>query len=121
MRCVAIIEGLEILSPEPIMECTYLGLKICLIGGIISLIIGVLLEIFYFQDCTGIGLFLIGAVLCLFVGAFIDANYEIPTGKYEYKVIIDDNVSMAEFYEHYEVVDQEGKIFIVREKDDVDG
>ena len=35
------------------------------------------MEIFYFQDCTGIGLFLIGAVLCLFVGGFIDENYEI--------------------------------------------
>ena len=33
----------------------------------------------------------------------------------QYKVIIDDDVSMNEFYEHYEVIDQEGKIFTVRE------
>lgn len=57
--------------------------------------------------------------MCIGVG--VDANYKIPIGEYEYKVIIDDNVSMTEFYEHYEVVDQDGKIFIIREKEDVDG
>ena len=115
------IEGIEILSQEPIMECTYLGLKIFIIGSLFSLVVGVLLEVFYFQDGIGILLMLLGAVLWCLIGVFVDANYEIPTGKYEYKVIVDDNVSMAEFYEHYELVDQEGKIFIVREKDDVDG
>ena len=115
------IEGIEILSQEVIMECTYLGLKVCVIGVIISLIIGALLEIFYFQDGFGSLLFLMGAVLCMVTGVVIDTTYEIPTDEYEYKVIIDDNVSMTEFCERYEVVDQDGKIFIIREKDDVDG
>lgn len=34
----------------------------------------------------------------------------------EYKVTIDESVSMTEFYEKYEVIDQEGLIFTVREK-----
>ena len=34
----------------------------------------------------------------------------------EYKVTIDESVSMTEFYEKYEVIDQEGLIFTVKEK-----
>lgn len=115
------IEGIEILSQEPIMECTYLGLKIFIIGTLFSVVVGVLLEVFYFQDGGGLLIMGCGILLCLLTGARIDVNYEIPTGKYEYKVIVDDNVNITEFYKYYEVVDQEGKIFIVREKDDVDG
>lgn len=32
-----------------------------------------------------------------------------------YKVLISDEVSMNEFLEQYEIIDQEGKIFTVRE------
>ena len=38
-------------------------------------------------------------------------NYET-----QYQVTISDEVSMTEFYEHYEVIEQDGKIFTVREK-----
>ena len=34
----------------------------------------------------------------------------------EYKVTIEDSVPLAEFYERYEIVGQEGKMYIVREK-----
>jgi hypothetical protein len=35
----------------------------------------------------------------------------------QYKVTISDEVSMNEFLEHYEIIDQEGKIFTVRERE----
>ena len=114
------IEGIEILSQEPIMESSDLGRTIFLIGAGICLVIGILIEAL---NDNGIGFIIagFGAFLCLWIGIIIDDSNKMPTGKYEYKVIIDDNVSMAEFYEQYEVIDQDGKIFIVREKDDVDG
>ena len=34
----------------------------------------------------------------------------------EYKVTIDDSVSMTEFMDKYEILDQEGKIYTVKEK-----
>jgi hypothetical protein len=34
----------------------------------------------------------------------------------EYKVTIDDSVSMNEFLDKYEILDQEGKIYTVKEK-----
>lgn len=35
----------------------------------------------------------------------------------QHKVAISDSVSMSEFYEHYEVIEQEGKVFTVRERE----
>ena len=35
----------------------------------------------------------------------------------QYKVTISDEVSLNEFYEKYEVLDQDGKIYTVRERD----
>lgn len=35
----------------------------------------------------------------------------------EYKVTIDDSVSMNEFLDKYEIIDQEGKIYTVKEKE----
>lgn len=66
--------------------------------------------------------FFAGCLLGLLVGVILGlvsfAATATPT-EYEnqYKVIISDEVSMNEFYENYEVIDQEGKIFTVREKE----
>ena len=42
---------------------------------------------------------------------------EQPTGKYQYQVAIDDTVVMSEFYDKYEVIEVEGKIYTIREKE----
>ena len=39
------------------------------------------------------------------------------TGEYNYKVTIDDSVSMNEFMDKYEILDQEGKIYTVKERE----
>lgn len=39
-----------------------------------------------------------------------------PIEKTYYRVLIDDNISMTEFVEHYSIIKQEGKTFIVQEK-----
>lgn len=49
---------------------------------------------------------LAGGVLCT-----TPTDYET-----QYKVTISEEVSMTKFLEHYEVIDQDGKIFTVREK-----
>ena len=43
----------------------------------------------------------------------------IPTDRIidtKYQVIISDDVSLTEFYEHYKIIKQDGKIFTVKEK-----
>ena len=51
-------------------------------------------------------------------GTFVGCTTGKPT-EYEtqYKVVIDDSVSMNDFIEKYEIIDQEGKIYTVREKE----
>ena len=55
-----------------------------------------------------------GLVLAGCCGALFRETINYET---QYKVTVSDEVSMTEFYEHYEVIEQDGKIFTVREKD----
>jgi Na+/melibiose symporter-like transporter len=89
-------------------------------SGVISSILVVLGLIIFIagigwgdDDVTGVGglLFVISLVL-LFLTIFT-AEPEHT----RYKVTISDEVSMNDFLERYEIVDQEGKIYTVRERD----
>lgn len=43
--------------------------------------------------------------------------FRLPTGKYEYTVSIDDNkVKVFEFNEKYEIVSQEGELWIIKDR-----
>lgn len=58
-----------------------------------------------------------GLILGTMLGAMVGGIFSEPTEyETEYKVTIDDTVSMNEFLERYEIIDQEGKIYTVREK-----
>lgn len=55
-----------------------------------------------------------GALFGTLVGCTTGEPVEYET---QYKVVIDDSVSINEFTEKYEIIDQDGKIYIVREKE----
>lgn len=83
----------------------------------VGLIFGILVSAA--EDCwwnlaVVIPVAVIGVILGLIVGfgAGVPTEYET-----EYKVIISDEVPMNEFTERYEIVDKEGKIYTVRERD----
>lgn len=58
-----------------------------------------------------------GVIIGGMIGSFIGCIDMVPTAyETQYKITISDEVSMTEFLEHYEVIDQDGKIFTVREK-----
>jgi len=59
---------------------------------------------------------LVDGVIGGVIGGFA---FGIPTAyETQYKVTVASDVSMAEFYEHYEMIEQEGLIFTVKEKAD---
>ena len=66
-------------------------------------------EIFFFA-----GIFV--GMLSLFIFAHAKPAKTINTDS----VIIDDSVSMTEFYDKYEVLDIQGKIFTITEREDTD-
>lgn len=84
----------------------------------VGAIVGVLSGIIEYDKFMGIAVFLsvfiIGGVL---FGTIVGANTGEPTEyKTQYKVIIDDSVSMNDFVDKYEIINQDGKIYTVRER-----
>ena len=65
-----------------------------------------------------VGSLMVGIIIGGLLAGMIGDMACIPT-KYtnQYKVTISDEVSMNEFNEKYEIIDQEGKIYIVRERE----
>ena len=107
------LEGIEILNKTEIMKPTiFVGiLFVGLIVGIILLLVGVVSD---FNVISILG----GAIsfICIILNATPLAD-EQPTGKYKYQVLIDETVSMTDFYEKYEVIDKEGQIWTIKEKE----
>ena len=71
-------------------------------------------------DTFGIICGLVVAFIVLFLTMGIWAPKDTPTGRYEYKVILDETYPATQLYEEYEVIGQEGKIWIIQEKESKD-
>lgn len=56
----------------------------------------------------------VGALVGLLVGAFTSKPVKYET---QYKVTVSDEVKMADFLEKYEIIETEGKIYTVRERE----
>ena len=74
-------------------------------------------------DCEEVGGALMGVLIGLVLSIFTGALFGIILGyppvtetTMRYEVTIDDSVSLTEFYEHYNVIEQRGEIFVVEEK-----
>ena len=52
---------------------------------------------------------------CVFVSWRQSENHK--TGEIRYEVTIDDTVSMIEFNKNYEIIEQRGDIFVVKERE----
>lgn len=115
--------GVEILATEQVATAFGFGWGVFWITG---LLVGVVLAFAFwgFAECNHLGTggtivtVIIGFLIGMGVfGTLIGANTNGAPTAYEthYKVTISDEVPMNEFLERYEIIDQEGKIFIVRE------
>jgi hypothetical protein len=110
------MEGITVLSQE-----TDSPLAIIILGVWSALLFAVCLwaAIKDFRDCYScipakafLGLALISLLImgiCIYEGA----TYSPET---TYKVIIDESVSFQELQERYEIIDQEGQIYTIKEK-----
>ena len=62
-------------------------------------------------------IFIVFVVVCIVIGSLGGTPNKNDISHIEYKVTIDDSVSMNEFLDKYEILDQEGKIYTVRERE----
>lgn len=116
------MNGVEILSSETIYE-TDISVWPLIVFPIIGLLIGLILSIVtWVKDGFDGELVLLTiwlTIACFVLGFVLTTATEHETDTIdciEYKVTIDDSVSMNEFLDKYEIIDQEGKIYTVKEK-----
>ena len=113
------MNGVEILSSTTIYN-TFIpewwagvGFLALIVGGLIC----VILCCYTKYPASGVICLVLAACLwcSLLYCAFSDNKNDI--NHIEYKVTIDDSVSMNEFLDKYEILDQEGKIYTVKERE----
>lgn len=112
------MNGVEILNTiyeyESVISPVWAAI-LCVIGLVIA-VIGVITIDSDTAQCvlfTLAGFVIIGLTVCT-IGAIVKTDKVIDT---KYKVTIDDSVSMNEFLDKYEILDQEGKIYTVKERE----
>lgn len=117
------MSGVEILNEtQVVVESAFSWTAFWIVSSIvfgIFIIIGIILSITEGPDLGGWVLLIgVGISLGLLFGFLWGLINETPT-KYEthYQVTIDDSVSMNDFLDKYEVIEQEGKILTIRERD----
>ena len=93
-------------------------------GGFIAAILAIFLIVVFILctiDCTTGGeIFFFAGIFVGMLSLFIFAHAKPAKIINTYSVIIDDSVSMTEFYDKYEVIDIQGKIFTITEREDTD-
>lgn len=112
------MDGVTILATEQVVSSFAFNWWACLIGFIIFNIL--ILVIGLAHDMIGAKIiYILASVFGVVAGVLGGFAFGIPTAyETQYKVTVASDVSMAEFYEHYEVIEQEGLIFTVKEKTD---
>lgn len=118
------MSGVEILTSNEVavayekFNWSNFWIAIGLIAGI-AIVAGLIVGVVEY-DCE------IGVMLSVIVFIVFTVIIGIPVGgltceptKYEtqYKITIDDSVLMTEFLDKYEIIDQDGKIYTVRERE----
>lgn len=115
------MDGVEILSQCEVVTATACNTDAVGIGVVATIvvmaIIGALVA-WHEGDGVYVILFiLLGLAFSCVTGMMIASETSYPTAyETQYKVTVDNSVSMQEFNEYYEIIEQEGKIYTVREK-----
>ena len=111
------MNGVEILAQEIIYKTLLPEWSLRIWLALMVMFIGIMAFCFS-EDHPIAGL----VVLCLAISVVIpcaltDVDNKNNINYIEYKVTIDDSVSMNEFLDKYEILDQEGKIYTVKERE----
>lgn len=106
------LEGITVLTQTEYEDASLLWLFIPFF--VVMILITIIGAIFSCDDWVVPAAVLVG----LAVGTICYVQAMRPTGEYRYEVMIDESVSMTEFYEQYDVIDQCGKIYKIKEKND---
>ena len=116
------MNGVEILAMEEIVTDSIFNWSVFWIAfGVIFgsfIVIGIIMSL-AFHDWSNVRIgVVIGVILSIVFSPRFGDIIRVPAEyKTQYKVIISDEVSRNEFAEKYEIIEQEGRIYTVAEKE----
>lgn len=112
------MNGVMILATEQVASEHAFNWLAFAIGFVIVVIFSLSLGLAY-DLLYDAAIYIVSGIFGIVGGVLVGFIFGIPI-EYEtqYKVTVTNDVSMTEFYERYEVVEQDGLIFTVREKTD---
>ena len=117
------MDGVEILAIEEVaveFAFNWMAFFICFcVIFVILVLFGIIMSTIYDDWKQLIVGVITGTLLGGLFGLSFGFGIGIPTEfENQYKVTISDEVSMNDFLDRYEIIDQEGKIYTVRERND---
>ena len=117
------MNGVEILSQSNIYETVSYPWLIAVFAGV-GLLIGLFAAIINWIDFGFDANYLVLIIVCTLISAWLGligaliSEHETDTVDYiEYKVIISEDIGFTEFMDQYEILDQEGQIYTVKERE----
>lgn len=110
---ITILNQVEILQwrPHAIFACIMCFILLCVFA--ITVAVGACIDRGKLICVFGILGFALFMIILL---SIVNSQPSIPTGRYEYTVIIDDSVSFTDLYEKYNIVEQNGQLWTLRDK-----
>ena len=116
MEGIILLEGMELLSVKDVSIPLLAGILteiICL--AIVVCSIYLLIMSFKKRDVIVV----LFSLLFIGSGVFLSSLIvdEVTNSNFIYKVAVSDSVSLNEFYENYEILEVDGKIYTIKEKE----
>ena len=113
------MEGIEILNKTPVMVRPDWLAEGVIVSFVLFIVFLALTGVCLSNDLTMLGLFC--AILTFICWIFLLVSDEIKVestdGRYRYEVTIDKSVSLQDIYERYDVIEQDGKKWVVEDKE----
>ena len=114
MEGITVLATNIITATHPILNSIVFIIIMLMIISFLIVVIGTLLGHDTTIEIGGLGLFILSLAIILCFP--IDAVTQVPDYN-TYEVILDDSVSMNEFMERYEILEQRDKIYVIKEKE----
>ena len=112
------MEGIEVLSKTEILDTPGIAVSLFAFSFFAIIITLSLTILFFYEKNKKNSIIFVSLSWLLFIVLLISLYMtDKPTGEYTYKVTIHDSVSMNEFNERYEIIEVEGKIYTIKEKE----
>ena len=113
------IEGMTILTQTEIYKKPDWVSNVVIILAIIALISFIIAACNDLSSKCGLcfGAISIICFISMIVLMFVNTANKMPTGRYKYQVTFDENVSIQEVYDKYKVLDVDGKLWTIEDKE----